>query len=139
MGSRYKQDFTRKRMTFVDPKEVFHREKEFKIINPHSMERLTTNAINFSGQPGPKAVSTRKREARVDGPMATTTDYKERYPDWKNGKADFFIEKKPQFPFYSLPFRGQSSSKHDYSPGKIEALKKQAELREKHMSPIAAL
>lgn len=31
------------------------------------------------------------------------------YPNWRNGQGDIFHEKHPQYPFYSLPFKGESN------------------------------
>jgi hypothetical protein len=33
------------------------------------------------------------------------------FPNWKNGQNDIFHEKHPQYPFYSLPFKGESNYK----------------------------
>ena len=41
---------------------------------------------------------------KSDAPIAESSQYKLSYPNWHNQKA--LIEKSPQYPIYSLPFKG---------------------------------
>ena len=70
-------------------------EKETKIINPHPVESKTTNANTFTGKFGPPASAQRRPDQKQDGPMQLNTDYKLKFPNWKNGKGDFFVERQP--------------------------------------------
>lgn len=42
-------------------------------------------------------------------PIVAQSTYMKNFPNWKNGQGDIFHEKHPQYPFYSLPFKGDSS------------------------------
>jgi hypothetical protein len=46
------------------------------------------------------------------------------YPNWRNG-GDTFHEKRPQYPVYSQPHRGESTYKMTFVSDKIEQLKGQ--------------
>jgi len=39
------------------------------------------------------------------------SSYQASFPNWENGKNDVFHEKSPQYPYYSLPFKGNSTYK----------------------------
>jgi len=73
------------------------------------MELQTTNKATFRGTKG-KAAS-QKHEKKIEGPkpIQQSSSYKAQFVDWKNGKNDIFHEKHPQFPYYSLPFQGDST------------------------------
>ena len=87
-------------------REAFNLEKEHKIINPHQMDMKTTTRVDFK----PFAVvpqSKSKRHLNSDKvPLIDRSAYKSEFPNW--GASDFLIEKAPQYPVYSLPFKGQS-------------------------------
>lgn len=94
-------------------------EKESRIINPHKMDLVTTHRAVHTGQYGRRAEIKTQESALGDRPMIQSSSYQNNFPNWKNGKADTFIEKKPQYPVYSLPFRANSSYKETYDDLKI--------------------
>jgi len=47
------------------------------------------------------------------------------YPNWRNGNADVFHEKHPQYPIYSLPFRGDSQYKESFTPDQMSKIRNQ--------------
>ena len=49
-----------------------------------------------------------------------TSTFKANYPNWKNGENDVFHEREPQYPVYSLPFRGKTTNLLTYTDGKID-------------------
>ena len=51
--------------------------------------------------------------------------YLQQYPDWRNGQNDVYHEKKPQYPVYSLPFKGQSQYQRQHTDNQLKELKKQ--------------
>jgi hypothetical protein len=106
-------------------KEAFNLEKEAKIINPHKMELQTTAKEVFRGEKGEKALQRKQETLKEDKPIVGQSSYQKNFPNWENGKADVFHERHPQYPFYSMPFRGQSSYKGTYSGDKIKELKAQ--------------
>lgn len=84
-------------------------EKEAKIINPHPMDLKTTNMNSYKGKAGIKTLPKHKELAEPKKPIVQTSSYKASFPDWENGHDDVFIEKHPQYPYYSLPFAGEST------------------------------
>ena len=44
-------------------------------------------------------------------PILGHSSYAKAFPNWRNGHNDIYHEKHPQYPFYSLPFKGESSYK----------------------------
>lgn len=130
--SNYRQNFYGKlRDTTVKcHKDAFNLEKEAKIINPHRMDLSTTNKVTFTKKKGLGDMPKHKETAKVPKPIQMTSSYAAAYPDWDNGKNDIFHEKHPQFPYYSLPFQGESSyaKVHNDRPAKdLSAMKKRAE------------
>ena len=94
-----------------NPKEAFNVEKEHKIINPHKMDMATTQKTSFKGysvQPSEKKL---RSAPKNDAPMQQSSSYQAGFPNWKNGSNDIYHEKHPQFPYYSLPFKGNSNYK----------------------------
>jgi hypothetical protein len=117
--SYYKKEFAPKNSHARGHKQAFNLEKETKIINPHKMDMHTTFKESFKAHKGPHT-KPKKRVFEADhAPIATTSHYQQLYPDWRNGQ-DVLIEKTPQFPVYSLPFRGASSYKQTFRPDTIE-------------------
>ena len=45
------------------------------------------------------------------------------FPNWQNGKQDIFHEKHPQYPFYSLPFKGESNYAQNFTEEQQRKLK----------------
>ena len=52
-----------------------------------------------------------------------TSDYRDKFPDWKNGKKDIFHEKHPQYPVYQLAFRGNTTNMEEYTKGKMDKIR----------------
>ena len=50
-----------------------------------------------------------------DKPILGTSAYQKSFPNWHNGNNDVFHEKQPQYPFYSLPFKGESNYKQSFT------------------------
>ena len=124
--SYYKKEFPKKSAFAKDHKQAFNLEKETKIINPHRMETSTTMKDVFKGEQGPKALAKKQCFAAEDAPIQPTSHYQQLFPNWKNGDGkDIFHEKHPQFPVYSLPFRGTTSYKSTFVSNKIDALRSQ--------------
>ena len=48
-------------------------------------------------------------------PIVGFSSYQKSFPNWKNGQNDIFHEKHPQYPFYSLPFKGESNYKQNFN------------------------
>lgn len=124
--SYYKKEYPKKSAFAKDHKEAFNMEKETKIINPHRMEMTTTMKEVFKGKQGPRAKAKEQCFQPEDAPIQKTSHYQTLFPNWKNGDGkDIFHEKHPQFPVYSLPFRGTTSYKHTFVPEKIDNLRSQ--------------
>ena len=73
------------------------------------MECKTTNKAVFTGAKGKAASIKKDVKHEVPKPVQTSSSYKASFVDWNNGKNDIFHEKHPQYPYYSLPFQGQTS------------------------------
>ena len=95
--------------------EAFNLEKEAKIINPHKMDLNTTTHNTFKNfEVKPKV--RKPRVATVDNkPILGQSSYMKSFPNWQNGNNDIFHEKHPQYPFYSLPFKGESNYKESFN------------------------
>lgn len=50
------------------------------------------------------------------------------FPNWQNGAKDVFHEKHPQYPFYSLPFKGESNYSQSFTADKPKKLKEHNEM-----------
>lgn len=120
MFSNYKVQFAKKVSHAKPHTEAFNLEKEAKIINPHEMDLKTTMMNVFQGRQGQKAQSCKKQDRRQDGPILLNSDYRMKYPNWQNGNHDHFIEKKPQFPVYQLPFRAITTNQRELTSDKID-------------------
>lgn len=53
-------------------------------------------------------------------PLAKMSHYGLEFPNWKNGGGDIYHEKQPQYPYYSLPFKGDSSYKLTYTEDQMK-------------------
>jgi hypothetical protein len=69
-------------------------------------------------------------------PIQENSSYAAAFPNWDNGKHDVFHEKHPQYPFYSVPFRGQSSYQNSFTGDKIKKLVQQAKRVEKDSNKL---
>ena len=90
-------------------------EKEHKIINPHKMEMTTTNISMYKKFDVKPHIKKPKSIEKNDAPVANTSSYTASFPHWENGKNDIFHEKHPQYPVYSLPFKGRSSYRQNFT------------------------
>ena len=98
-----------KKTIVVKSSEAFNLEKEAKIINPHRMDLGTTSSTaykNFKVIPKKKTLKRHEDEGK---PILAQSSYMKSFPNWRNGEGDIFHEKQPQYPFYSLPFKGNSN------------------------------
>ena len=120
--SAYKQTYHGARLHQAEVKnhkDAFNLEKETKIINPHKMDLATTSKSDFKGHRGERARARRQPPTKEDKPISGLSSYQAAFPNWENGKKDVFHERHPQYPFYSLPFRGSSSYKQSFVGDKI--------------------
>ena len=105
----YKDKLRKKDAVVMKNGEAFNLEKEAKIINPHKMDLGTTNGNtykNFEVIPKRKDIA---KAADDRKPIMGESCYQKSFPNWNNGQNDIFHEKHPQYPFYSLPFKGESN------------------------------
>lgn len=69
-----------------------------------------------------------RRAEQSDAPVQKTSSYAAEFPNWKNGLKDVYHEKHPQFPYYSLPFKGDSSYKKNFTDEQMKMLRKHHEM-----------
>ena len=86
--------------------EPFNVEKEHKIINPHKVEKLTINRIDYQ----PYTIQPREpKKLKAPSPqqfIPAKSSYQSDFQNW--GPNEIIHEKDPQYPYYSLPFKGNS-------------------------------
>ena len=124
-NSYYQKEFQRKGAFAKDHKRAFNLEKEAKIINPHKMDLQTTQRQVHDGSFGKRADLINFDHELGERPMQLNSSYKMNYPNWKNGNADVFHEKHPQYPIYWLPFRGDSQYKESFTPDQMSKIRNQ--------------
>jgi len=119
VGTNYQKEFAQyNSITATGSKntaEAFNVEKEHKIINPHQVEKLTVNRIDyqpFKVQP--------KEPKKLKAPPPTEyigakSAYQSEFMNW--GANEIIHEKEPQYPFYSLPFQGNSNYANTFCGG----------------------
>jgi hypothetical protein len=61
-------------------------------------------------------------------PIFGMSSYSKNFPNWRNGKGDIFHEKHPQYPFYSLPFKGNSQYKQSFTEEQMLKLREHQNL-----------
>lgn len=95
--------------------EPFNVEKEHKIINPHNVEKLTINRIDYQ----PFTIQPREpKKLKAPSPkqyVALKTAYQSEFQNW--GPNEIIHEKDPQYPYYSLPFKGNSAYARTFCGG----------------------
>jgi len=109
-------------------KSAFNLEKETKIINPHKMDLKTTHGISYRGDKGLPKDPKKQVVKEENKPIVQMSSYMAAFPNWDNGRSDVFHEKHPQFPYYSLPFRGDSTYKSAHTESQQRELRRQQEL-----------
>ena len=70
------------------------------------MDMKTTARVDFQPFSVIPQQKPYKPHKQSNAPIAERSAYKSEYPNW--GASDHLIEKTPQYPVYSLPFKGQS-------------------------------
>ena len=112
-------------------------EKETRIINPHPMELDSTHRATFK----PFKVVPQKRDMKPipknDAPAMKQSHYQAEFPNWQNGQGDIYHERQPQYPYYSLPFKGDSSYKRNFTEEQMKQLKRHQMLVESLGQPGA--
>lgn len=87
--------------------EPWNVEKEHKIINPHDVEKLTINRIDYQ----PFTIQPREpKKFRAPSPkhyVPVKSAYQNEFQNW--GPNEVIHERDPQYPYYSLPFKGTSN------------------------------
>ena len=87
--------------------EAFNVEKEHKYKNPHNVDRLTVNRIDYQ----PFTIQPREfKKYKAPSPshyVPLKSSYQSEFQNW--GPNEIIHEKDPQYPFYSLPFKGTTS------------------------------
>lgn len=90
-------------------------EKEHKIINPHGVEKLTINRIDYQ----PFTIQPREpKKLKAPSPkqyVPLKSSYQAEFQNW--GPNDIIHEKDPQYPYYSLPFKGASNYARTFCGG----------------------
>lgn len=107
--------------------DAFNLEKETRIINPHRMETSTQNKTtytNFKVLPPKREL---KPIPKSDAPAQKMSHYMAEFPNWQNG-GDIYHERHPQYPYYSIPFRGDSTYKINHTEEQMKGLKRQQKL-----------
>ncbi|CDW76087.1 UNKNOWN [Stylonychia lemnae] len=130
MITNYQKEYHQKneKSILIPQKETFNPEKEHKIINPHKMELSTTNKVAyqpFAVQPQRKSM---QRAPKSDAPAQQQSSYMAGFPNWNNGHQDVYHEKHPQYPYYSLPFKGSSSYQNSFTEEQMRQLRKHQEM-----------
>lgn len=75
----------------------------------HKMKEKSTSQTTFKGYKqykGTKIINP-PDSLKMEGPFIGDSDYNTFYPNW--GPQPVFREKKPQYPYYSLPLNGKST------------------------------
>ena len=136
--SQYQKEYMNKipQARLLTEEDAFNLEKETRIINPHPMELATTHKTTFT----PFKVLPPKRELRPlpksDAPAQKMSHYMAEYPNWQNG-GDIYHERHPQYPYYSIPFKGDSTYKMNFTEEQMKQLKRQQHLVESLGQPGA--
>ena len=97
------------------------------------MDLTTTAREKLKGTIDPEGKRNRrdpKEHKDEKAPFAKASSYKQNFPSWENGKRDIFIEKAPQYPVYSQPFRGESTAQSKHVNQLDELRRKEALLSE---------
>jgi hypothetical protein len=119
VGTNYQKDYAKynsiKTAGAFSKADNFNVEKEHKIINPHKVEKLTINRIDY--QPfniQPREPKKYKAPApKKYAPMKSA--YQQEFQNW--GPNEVIHEKDPQYPCYSLPFKGTSAYARTFCGG----------------------
>ena len=78
-----------------------------------------------------KVIPKKKQMKKYDDegkPILAQSSYMKSFPNWKNGHNDVFHEKQPQFPFYSLPFKGDSNYAQNFTEEQQRRLREHNEM-----------
>jgi hypothetical protein len=130
ISSSYNKDYAGKKKVMdaqVKVKDTFNLEKEQKKGVKHDLNAKSSHKIDFKaplldlsesvGIPEDSLyaakTSARQREMAGAPVMVKSSLYKNEYLNWGGSKKPL-IEKTPQYPYYSLPFRGKSEYKERY-------------------------
>jgi hypothetical protein len=119
IGTNYQKEHAHFNSAKAAGKEVngnnFNVEKEHKIINPHNVEKLTVNRIDYQ----PFTIQPREpKKLKAPSPkkiVAMKTSYQNEFQNW--GPNEVIHEKDPKYPYYSLPFKGTSSYARTFCGG----------------------
>jgi len=57
--------------------------------------------------------------------MILSSSYANNFVNWRNGNRDVYIEKKPQYPVYTLPFKGESGYKESFTKEQLQKIRDQ--------------
>lgn len=124
--SYYQKEFQNKidQARILTEEDAFNLEKEAKIINPHPMELDSTHRTTFKAFKVVPQQREMKPIPKNDAPAMKQSHYQAEFPNWQNGKGDIYHERHPQYPYYSLPFKGDSSYKRNFTEEQMKQLKR---------------
>ena len=89
------------------------------------MDLKTTQRDVHDGRAGRRPDAKIPESDLGDRPMLKSSTYENTYPNWRNGNHDTYIEKHPQFPVYTLPFKSDSSYKHEFTADQLDKIRNQ--------------
>jgi hypothetical protein len=125
VGTNYQRDYAKynsiKAVGKNNTAENFNVEKEHKIINPHKVEKLTINRIDYQ----PFKIQQREQKKlqapspKQYAPMKSA--YQQEFQNW--GPNEVIHEKDPQYPYYCLPFKGNSAYARTFCNGSTDGKK----------------
>ena len=95
--------------------EPFNVEKEHKIINPHRVDKHTTYNKDYRPY---KVYPNEKKKMKAPSPQKgppIKSSYQSDFQNW--GPNEIIHEKDPQYPYYSLPFKGSTNYARTFCGG----------------------
>lgn len=92
------------------------------------MDSSTTNKVSYQ----PYQVKPQKKvAARVEksnAPIMGASCYQAEFPNWQNGLKDVYHEKQPQYPYYSLPFKGKTVYNDNFTEDQMKEQRRQQQI-----------
>ena len=92
------------------------------------MDAVTSNETHYKGTTQEPIKLERRKHQKEAKPIIGQSAYAKAFPNWKNGAGDVFYEKEPQYPYYSLPFKGESTNNKTYTDEQNKKLREHNEM-----------